>query len=291
MQPQIVGIGDNVLDRYVDLALGFAGGSALNFAVAAQAAGARAKYIGTIASDRAGQYVFDELQTTGVDVSRVIRYDGPQATTDVRIEPGGNRTFLSWTSSPVPIELDDDALAHLATADLIHTGHSSLMDGMVPDIAARTAVSFDFSYRTFDEAQTLLPHLTAASFSAAAMPEADAIELAQSVVAAGPRIAILTRGPRGAVVAVDDRVHVQPAAPVEEVIDTLGAGDVFAGVLLVSLWRGVVLAEAANTASVAAATVCGRLGAFGRPAPLSDLDTSGTRANTRHADSKREVAS
>ena len=58
---RILGVGDNVVDRYRELATMFPGGNPVNVAVAAHHAGAEAGYIGPFGSDRAGQVVLEAL--------------------------------------------------------------------------------------------------------------------------------------------------------------------------------------------------------------------------------------
>ena len=77
-------------------------------------------------------------------------------------------------------------------------------------------------------------------------------------------IAALTRSERGAVIVTRDEVHVVDAAPVDEVVDTTGAGDLFAAGFLFGLTHGYDLGTAARVGAVAAAEIISHLGA--RPA-------------------------
>ncbi len=77
-------------------------------------------------------------------------------------------------------------------------------------------------------------------------------------------IAALTRSERGAVIVARDEVHVVDAHPVDEVVDTTGAGDQFAAGFLYGLTHGYDLGTAARLGALAAAEVISHLGA--RPA-------------------------
>src|SRR6266487_1275074 len=90
---RIVGIGDNVVDRYVSLGQMFPGGNALNVAVFARRAGAQTAYIGAVGTDTAGRLILQALQEEGVDVSHVRVVDGPTATADVALVDG-DRQFV-----------------------------------------------------------------------------------------------------------------------------------------------------------------------------------------------------
>ena len=74
-------------------------------------------------------------------------------------------------------------------------------------------------------------------------------------------IAALTRGARGSVV-VDHGNAVQvDAAPVERVVDTTGAGDLYAAGFLFGLTRGRDLATCGRLGGIAAAEIIGHFGA------------------------------
>lgn len=73
--------------------------------------------------------------------------------------------------------------------------------------------------------------------------------------------AALTRGPKGSVLVSGDEVHVVDAAPVAKVVDTTGAGDLYAAGVLYGLTHGKGLAEAGRIGSLAAAEVISHVGA------------------------------
>jgi fructokinase len=74
------------------------------------------------------------------------------------------------------------------------------------------------------------------------------------------RLAALTRGACGSVLAASDRVYESPAAPAV-VADTVGAGDAFTATLLIGLLAGRALDEVSRRANAVAAYVCSRPGA------------------------------
>jgi len=93
----------------------------------------------------------------------------------------------------------------------------------------------------------------------------DALSHAGSAV----EIAAVTRGPAGSVIAAgSSRIRID-AAPVARVVDTTGAGDLFASGFLFGLSRGMPLAECGRLASLAAAEIISHYG--GRPeTPLKE---------------------
>ena len=79
--------------------------------------------------------------------------------------------------------------------------------------------------------------------------------------AAKARPAVVTRGEKGCVVATPDSVQAVPAARIEKVVDTTGAGDLFAAGFLYGLARGAGHERAASLGALAAAEVIQHLGA------------------------------
>src|SRR2546421_8590902 len=74
-------------------------------------------------------------------------------------------------------------------------------------------------------------------------------------------LGVVTRSERGSLVVTRDEVLAVPAFPVERVVDTTGAGDLFAAGFLAGLSRGTDHATAARLGALAAAEVIGHLGA------------------------------
>ncbi|MFG1949920.1 PfkB family carbohydrate kinase [Micromonospora sp. NPDC048830] len=258
----VCGVGDNVVDRYLDTGLEYPGGNAYNVAVFARRAGAAAAYLGIVGADASGDHLVNVLRREDVDVSRVRRVPGPNSYAVVHLTPGGNREFAAWEPIPDRLTLEPEDRELVVRADLVHTGHASFTESLVPSLAELALVSFDFSYRGLDYAEPLLPHLWSATFSGAGLTAGQARELATTAQGRGPKVVLVTRGAQGAVVAVDGVLHEEPAAPAD-VVDTLGAGDAFAARFLIGLLRGEEAKEAAAAAAGFAARVCESFGAFG----------------------------
>jgi len=82
--------------------------------------------------------------------------------------------------------------------------------------------------------------------------------------------AAITRGEQGCLVVGSDGIEAVPAFPVERVVDTTGAGDLFAAGFLYGLARGADDRSCGRLGALAAAEVIGHLGA--RPeTSLKDL--------------------
>jgi len=75
------------------------------------------------------------------------------------------------------------------------------------------------------------------------------------------RLAVVTRSEKGCVVVSRDKVLPVPAAPIERVVDTTGAGDLFAAGFLFGVAQGAGHERAAQLGALAAAEVIQHLGA------------------------------
>ncbi|MCU1366334.1 MAG: putative carbohydrate kinase [Ilumatobacteraceae bacterium] len=74
-------------------------------------------------------------------------------------------------------------------------------------------------------------------------------------------LAVITRGASGSVIVTGDGVITVPAEPVDRVLDTTGAGDLFASGFLFGYTNGMSLPECGRLGSVAAAEVISHVGA------------------------------
>ncbi|MEQ9175885.1 MAG: adenosine kinase, partial [Alphaproteobacteria bacterium] len=97
--------------------------------------------------------------------------------------------------------------------------------------------------------------------------EADSFDDALQAVRGKCAIAVLTRSEKGAVILADGEVHVVDAAPVARVVDTTGAGDLYAAGFLFGLTRGEKLITCGRLGALCAAEIISHYGAR----PESDL--------------------
>ena len=103
-----------------------------------------------------------------------------------------------------------------------------------------------------------------------ALYEATTFADAVAAVRRDVHVAAVTRGKVGSVVITRDDIIEVAAEPVHEVIDTTGAGDLYAAGFLHGYTQGMPLAQCGRLGSIAAAEVIGHVGA--RPlVPLSRL--------------------
>ncbi|CAH1650928.1 MULTISPECIES: fructoselysine 6-kinase [unclassified Chelatococcus] len=284
---RVIGLGDNVVDRYLNAGVMYPGGNALNFAAYAKMLGADAAFLGTFGTDRAGHHVRATLDVLAIPTTHCRVVEGANGHADVRIVDG-NREFVSSNKGGVarehpfvPAQADLDYLARFA---LVHTSCYSHLNSQLTVLRPACALlSYDFSYRwqVDDLIGPVAPHLDFAALSAGDVGRERAMVALRETVAQGCGLALATLGPEGAI-AYNGEDFITVAPKPTEVVDTLGAGDAFITATLLSLvaagWRrGVrppagVIRAALDRGAEFAAQICRVEGAFGHAAPI-DAET------------------
>ena len=261
----IVGVGDNVVDKYLDLGLMFPGGNAVNVPVlACKYCNAGAAYIGALGDDRAGRRIYEVLQKEGIDVSRTRIIEGSNAYAEVTLVDG-DRVFVGgYKGVSDQIHLTNDDYEYLKKFDIIHTSVFSFIESELDNLSKTGKIlSFDFS-DTYEQSyleKTL--HLVDFAFFSGGDKPLDEIKTFQKQVSAkGPRLVLVTRGSKGAVLYYKDEYYVQSSAPTK-VVDTLGAGDAFIAGFIVNILEGREVSASLQRAAEVAAKTCRYFGAFG----------------------------
>jgi sugar/nucleoside kinase (ribokinase family) len=238
-----------------------AGGSAANAALAVARLGGRAAVVGRVGADAAGRLVADSLEAAGVE--RLLAVDDEARTGCVVVVGGGSIVADPGAGARLG---PDDLPATLEAGAVLVSGYSLLQAG--PEAGARAAfaraqtewLAVDaasarlvaaFGVDRFLAATATAGVLLANAEEAAALTGLEGAEAALSL-ARRYRIACVKLGRAGAVAAIGADVVRADVRPVDRA-DTLGAGDAFAGGLLLSLARGAELAAALRVGCDAAA--------------------------------------
>jgi sugar/nucleoside kinase (ribokinase family) len=258
------------------------GGSSANTMAGAAALGARAAFIGRVRDDQLGQVFGHDIRAAGVRFEAAAAADGPATgRCRVMVTPDAQRTmgtYLGAATELAPNDIDP-ALVQAAAITYVEAylwDRPSAKDAVRRAIAlaheAGRRVSLSLSdpfcvERHRDELRRLVEEdvdiLFANEAEAIALYEGAGLDEAIDRLREGPRpsIAALTRSELGSIVLSGDGIHVVPAEPVAVVVDTTGAGDLYAAGFLWALTNGLDPGSCAVAGSVAAAAVIGRLGA------------------------------
>jgi sugar/nucleoside kinase (ribokinase family) len=252
---RFVGIGDNVVDRYVNKKIMFPGGNAVNFAVYASKCGVDSAYLGVFADDAEGQLIRNALIELGVEVSGChVHEECATERCDVVLN-NGDRKFVGsgWEDGKEhrPLRLGAEELEYLKAFDVIHCGCYAEMENEMRKLAEFGCIrSFDFSseaeYRTDAYLEKVCPYVDIALFSAEQMDESQIDTLQKKVRAFGTTYVLVTRGTRGQVLFDGRKAH-QGIVKLITPVDTMGAGDSFFTAFVVSLTQsGWTRGELAN---------------------------------------------
>ena len=266
------------------------GGSAANTLAGLAALGAKCAFIGQVADDQLGEVFAHDIRAGGIDFATPARAgDPPTARCLIFVTPDGQRTmntFLGASQFLPAAALDEAAIA--AAKVLYLEGY--LWDPEEPRAAMRRAiaaarnagreVAFTLSdafviSRHGDDFRALIEAgeidvLFANHVELAALTGKDDFEAGLAALAPKVPTLVVTRSEQGAV-AIQRGARAEVAAePVDKVVDTTGAGDLFAAGVLFGHVRGRPLQECLRLGAIAAAEIISHYGA--RPeADLSAL--------------------
>lgn len=236
---RVIGIGDNVCDKYEHLKMMFPGGQALNFAVYAKMLGADASYMGVFGSDAVADHVITTLDELQVEHSHCRQYDGENGCARVTLVDG-DRVFLGSNRGGVtkekPLDLTGEDLEYIRGFSHVHTSNNSHFDSQLAKVKSTgVPLSYDFSGRWNepDRVERVAPYADYAFLSCGSIPEEEAMDICRNMYQAGIKKVIATRGSYGALFYDGVGFFSQPPKLVKA-IDTLGAGDSFAVAFLLS---------------------------------------------------------
>ena len=285
----IVSCGEALVDLVPDPV---PGGGPMNVAIAAARLGAPSAFVGRVSTDRYGQMIWGHLRANGVDLRACERGSEPTARAIVEHKPQLVFRF----------EGDDTADMNLGAADLsqldigphiVHGGTLGLFRGRTADtlatlVEAHTGiVSLDPNVRPqiiddrsrwehYHQRWVARAHIYKSSDEDFdwIWPNRAPASCAEQLLAGAARVVFATHGGDGVTVYWRGG-ELKFTGRSVEVVDTVGAGDTFAAMVLVALWeRGLVGSAAtmgelgladwqsiAERAVAAAAITCSRAGA------------------------------
>lgn len=262
-------------------AVEISGGSAANTIVGVASFGARAAFVGRVKADGLGRAFAHDIRAAGVGFTTPFAADGPSTgRCYILVTPDGERTMNTYLGAAQHLAPDD------VDADLIAASTITYLEGYLWDPrnakeafrraaalahAAGRSVALSLSDafcvdRWRDEFRELVRGGTVDVLFANEAELKSLYQTADFATAAAAlreeaRLAVVTRSERGCVVINSGGLEAVEAFPVERLVDTTGAGDLFAAGFLVGLARGAAHATAARLGALAAAEVIGHLGA------------------------------
>jgi sugar/nucleoside kinase (ribokinase family) len=257
------------------------GGSAANTIVGIASLGARAAYVGKVRDDQIGGLYSHDIRAAGVAFETTPAVGGPATGCSyILVTPDGERTmntFLGAAQELSPGDIDPAQVA--ASAILYLEGYlwdpKDAKDAFVKastiahEASRQVALTLSDSFcvdRYRDEFFDLMRKGTvdlvfANEAELGSLYQTADFDAALSQLRRDAKMAVITRSAKGCVVASKDGVTAVAAFPVDKIVDTTGAGDLFAAGFLFGLVRGVGHENAGRLGALAAAEAIGHIGA------------------------------
>ncbi len=255
------------------------GGSAANTIIAVSQLGGSAFYSCRVAADDRGRFYVEDLSRAGVatNAHTLMTPSGVTGTCLVLVTPDADRTmntFLGVSADVAPSDVDTAALAgsqYLYLEGYLATSTSCLAAALFAKEQARAAgtrVAVSLSDpNVVAHCRPAIDQLLVGGVDLLFANEDEAKSLAQTddLATAVARLRgwarefVITRGAHGAVVFDGQTVHTIAPVPTQAV-DTVGAGDIFAGAFLYGITHQMPYPQAASLAALAASRLVARRG-------------------------------
>ena len=257
------------------------GGSAANTTAGLASLGLKAGFIGQLADDQLGQIFTHDIRSLGVEFDTAPRSDvDATARCLIMVTPDAQRTmntFLGAAQMLGPDAVDPD---HVADAKILYLEgylwdpadpRAAMYKAMDAARAAGTKVAFTLSDsfvvdRHRGDLEQLLSErridiLFANQVEVEALAGVDDVESAVATLRDKVETLVVTRHEHGALaIRGPERADV-PAEPIAELVDTTGAGDLFAAGFLAGEARGLSLEQSLRLGAICAAEVIQHYGA------------------------------
>ena len=258
------------------------GGKGANQAIAARRAGAEVKMNGAIGTDEVAEQALAFLKADGVNLEGISTVPGPTGCAFVFVDassenqiviiPGANAGVtieqaekLSFTQDDVVLlQLEVPLSAVTACAKTAKTGNAKVIANLAP---------YQTLPRTFfDSVDILLLNETEAAQLAKDFSIEQTSQLAHSIADYLNTTVVLTLGAEGVAIADTKEGSVEISGRSVAAVDTVGAGDTFAGYLGTMLAQGKTLEKACEIANKAAALACTKPGAQSAIPTIDELN-------------------
>jgi sugar/nucleoside kinase (ribokinase family) len=257
------------------------GGSAANTLAGLAALGSTCAFIGQVADDQLGEVFAHDIRAGGIAFETAARAgDPPTARCLIFVTPDGQRTmntYLGASQFLPPAALDEVAIAD---AEILYL-EGYLWDPEEPRAAMRRAIAAARNNGrkvafTLSDAFVIERHgedframiaageidiLFANHIELASLTGCDDFHAGIDTLKDKVPLLVVTRSEHGAVAATGGQLYEVPAEPVERVVDTTGAGDLFAAGFLHGLVSGRPIADCLRIGAICAAEVISHFGA------------------------------
>ncbi len=257
------------------------GGSAANTIVGVANFGARAAYVGKVRDDQIGRMYTHDIRAAGVVFETMPASDGPATGCSyILVTPDGERTMNTYLGAAQELMPSDIDAAQVAASAMIYLeGYlwdpKSAKDAFVKastiahEAGRQVALTLSDSFCVDRYRGEFLDLMRGGTVDLIFANEAELHSLYQTAdfdtaltqLRSDTKLGVVTRSEKGCVVVSKDGVTAVPAFPIDRMVDTTGAGDLFAAGFLFGLVRGAGYENAGRLGALAAAEVIQHIGA------------------------------
>jgi adenosine kinase len=257
------------------------GGSAANTIVGLASLGARAAFIGKVKDDTLGRAFAHDIRAAGVAYATPPAADGAStARCYVLVTPDGERTMNTYLGAAQDLRPDDIEADMVAASTILYlegylwdpknAKDAFVKAAQIAHEAERTVALTLSDAFCVDRWRAEFLHLMrsrtvdlifANEAELHSLYETSDFNTAVAALRADVGTAVVTRSEKGCLVIGPEGTEAVPAFPVERVVDTTGAGDLFAAGFLSGLARGADDRTCGRLGALAAAEVIQHLGA------------------------------
>jgi sugar/nucleoside kinase (ribokinase family) len=263
------------------------GGSAANTIVGIASFGARAAFVGKVKDDQIGKLYSHDIRAAGAAYETRPASDGPATGCSyILVTPDGERTmntYLGAAQDLTPADIDSEQVAASrivylegylwdpSSAKEAFVKAATIAHGAGRQVALTLSDAFCVD-RYRDEFLELMRKGTvdlifANEAELHSLYQTSDFDTALKQLRADTKLGVVTRSEKGCVAVSQDGVVTVPAFPIKELVDTTGAGDLFAAGFLFGLVRNAGHHYAGRFGALAAAEVIQHIGAR----PLASL--------------------
>lgn len=257
------------------------GGSAANTIAGLANLGARTAFVGKVRNDQLGNVFSHDIGAAGVAFHTNPASTGPAtACSYILVSPDGERTMNTYLGAAQDLSPADIDPAQIAASSIVYL-EGYLWDPaqakeaflkaskIAHDNKRSVALTLSDAFcvgRYRDEFLDLIRSKTvdlvfANETELTSLYQIEDFDKALAQLRNDATLAVVTRSEKGCVVVAKDKVTAVPASPVKQVVDTTGAGDLFAAGFLFGTVRGLGHEECGRLGALAAAEVIQHIGA------------------------------
>jgi sugar/nucleoside kinase (ribokinase family) len=257
------------------------GGSAANTIVGVASLGARAAYVGKVRDDQIGKLYVHDIRAAGVAFDTPAAKDGPATGCSyILVTPDGERTMNTYLGaaqdlSPVDIDPAEIAAARIVYLEGYLWDPKNAKDAFVKaakiahDARRKVALTLSDSFcvdRYRDEFLSLMRNGTvdivfANESELHSLYMTSDFDTALKQLRNDANLGVVTRSEKGCMVVSSEDAVAVPASPIAQLVDTTGAGDLFAAGFLFGLARDLPYQQCGQLGALAAAEIIQHIGA------------------------------